>query len=71
MFIDNSNTVKLGDFGLSRPMDYDPAVKVKSAEFTDPTMTRSIGTSLYVAPEVKSSGGGNYNEKVDVSCELH
>ena len=70
VFIDSSDTVKLGDFGLSRPMDYDAAVKANSSEFEDPAMTRSIGTSFYVAPEVKSTGKGNYNEKVDVSYEI-
>ena len=49
-------------------MDYDSAVKARSSVFEDPAMTRSVGTSFYVAPEVKSTGKGNYNEKVDVSC---
>ena len=29
--------------------------------------TRSIGTSVYVAPEVRSGGSGSYTSKVDVS----
>ena len=67
IFIDSSNNVRLGDFGLARPGDYQASSKPRSEKVTNPNLTRSVGTSLYVAPEVRSSGIGNYNEKADVS----
>ncbi|MCJ1476874.1 hypothetical protein MMC13_005543 [Lambiella insularis] len=66
VFIDNSINVRLGDFGLARPGDYQASGKTISTPVTNPSLTRSIGTSVYVAPEVRSSGGGNYNEKADM-----
>lgn len=66
MFItlDPSNTVRLGDFGLARPGQ--ASNKSVSKGFIDPRLTASIGTSIYVAPEVRSGSGGTYNEKADV-----
>ena len=61
---DESNTVRIGDFGLARPGGI--SSKGRSKGSTDPQLTTSIGTSFYVAPEVKSSGGGRYNEKADM-----
>ncbi|MCJ1285157.1 hypothetical protein MMC26_004495 [Xylographa opegraphella] len=66
VFIDSSNNVRLGDFGLARPGDYQAPSKYMSSVIANPSMTRSIGTSFYVAPEVRSSGGGHYNEKADM-----
>ncbi|MCJ1393822.1 hypothetical protein MMC18_006698 [Xylographa bjoerkii] len=66
VFIDSSNNVRLGDFGLARPGDYQAPNKSTSTVTANPGMTRSIGTSFYVAPEVRSSGGGHYNEKADM-----
>ncbi|MCJ1378773.1 hypothetical protein MMC17_001872 [Xylographa soralifera] len=66
VFIDSSNNVRLGDFGLARPGDYQAPTKSISSVIGNPSMTRSIGTSFYVAPEVRSSGGGHYNEKADM-----
>ena len=65
IFIDESNTVRIGDFGLARPGETSLQPSFKGA--VAPDLTASIGTSIYVAPEVRSSGGGNYNEKADVS----
>ena len=59
-----ANTVRLGDFGLARPGEATNKSALKS--FVDPRLTASIGTSIYVAPEVRSSGGGSYNEKADM-----
>lgn len=60
------NNVKIGDFGLASKGLI--AVEQGRPSVIDETdMTRSIGTSVYVAPEVKSGGGGNYTSKVDVS----
>ena len=67
IFIDSLINVRIGDFGLARPGDYHAAAKAASKEVTNPDLTKSVGTSLYVAPEVKSVGGGNYDDKVDVS----
>jgi len=67
VFIDNSKDVRIGDFGLARPGDYQASVKAKGAEDLYASFTKSVGTALYVAPEVRSSGHGKYNEKADVS----
>ena len=34
-------------------------------------MTKSIGTSYYIAPEVRRGGKGSYTSKVDVSTFKH
>lgn len=62
--IDQSNTVRIGDFGLARAGEASAKVKGKSS--VNSRLTASIGTSIYVAPEVKSSGGGSYDEKADM-----
>ena len=56
--------VRIGDFGLAKPGEATGRNVPKG--FVDPRLTASIGTSLYVAPEVRSSGGGNYNAKADM-----
>ena len=63
--LDQSNTVRIGDFGLARPGEATEKLGAGKG-FVDPRLTASIGTSIYVAPEVKSSGGGSYNEKADM-----
>ena len=63
--LDQSNTVRIGDFGLARPGEASDRLGVNKG-LVDPRLTASIGTSIYVAPEVKSSGGGSYNEKADM-----
>ena len=65
VFIDQSNTVRIGDFGLARPGE--TSLHTFSKAPAAPDLTASIGTTAYVAPEVRSSGGGSYNEKADVS----
>ena len=66
IFIDNSKDVRIGDFGLARPGGYQEVNKAKGAEDPYTSFTKSIGTAFYVAPEVRSSGQGKYNEKADV-----
>lgn len=63
---DGVNNVKIGDFGLATAGQFaiDKSV-VGSMDTSD--LTRSIGTSYYVAPEVRRAGGGSYTSKVDVS----
>ena len=80
IFIDQSNTVRIGDFGLARPGESSfqtssfqtssfqtSSFQTSSKGAVAPDLTASVGTSVYVAPEVRSSGGGSYNEKADVS----
>ena len=65
IFTDQSNIIRIGDFGLARPGE--TSLNPSSNGPVAPDLTASIGTSVYVAPEVRSSGGGSYNEKADVS----
>ena len=60
----DAETVRLGDFGLAKPGV--ASKKQTSSGFIDPRLTASIGTSMYVAPEVRKSGGGKYDSKADV-----
>ncbi|KAH8908968.1 Serine/threonine-protein kinase [Coniochaeta sp. PMI_546] len=63
---DGLNNVKIGDFGLatSGQLTVDKNGAGSNADSSD--MTRSIGTSVYVAPEVRSGGSGSYTAKVDM-----
>lgn len=67
IFIDVSNNVRIGDFGLARPGEYQAPSKPSATDSVDPGLTKSVGTAFYVAPEVRSASGGIYNEKADVS----
>lgn len=59
------DNVKIGDFGLAISGQ---SMLDKSTANTDAgEMTRSIGTAIYVAPEVRTGGSGSYTAKVDVS----
>lgn len=63
--LDGVNNVKIGDFGLATTgqfaTDRAPVSQTDAAD-----ETRSIGTSVYVAPEVRSGASGSYTTKVDV-----
>ncbi|KAI2782056.1 serine/threonine-protein kinase gcn2 [Daldinia loculata] len=62
---DGVNNVKIGDFGLATAGNF--AVDKSAAGSLDTgDLTRSIGTSYYVAPEVRRTGGGSYTSKVDM-----
>ena len=64
---DGVNNVKIGDFGLATSGQFSvdkQAVGSSSLELVD--MTQSIGTSFYIAPEVR--GNSFYSTKVDVGC---
>ena len=68
IFIGSQGDVRIGDFGLARPGDYETSMGVKGnprAEIAR-SFTRSVGTSTYVAPEVRSGSKGRYNEKADM-----
>lgn len=65
-----SGNPKIGDFGLATTSQYHTAVdKVSTMSGqSGGDMTRSVGTALYVAPELKSTSGSyrDYNDKVDM-----
>ncbi|KAH8702544.1 anticodon binding domain of tRNAs-domain-containing protein [Talaromyces proteolyticus] len=67
IFIDVANNPRIGDFGLATSGQFTTAVR-SSAAADDITgnFTRSIGTTYYVAPEIKSTSTAQYNEKVDM-----
>ncbi|KAF1947043.1 kinase-like protein [Clathrospora elynae] len=66
VFIDEAKIPKIGDFGLATSGQYQRPDKKTSAGIQDGDMTRSVGTALYVAPELSSSVTGDYNSKVDM-----
>ncbi|KAJ4367032.1 eukaryotic translation initiation factor 2-alpha kinase [Neocucurbitaria cava] len=66
IFIDFAKIPKIGDFGLATSGQYQRPDKKVSAGIQDGDMTRSVGTALYVAPELSSNVTGNYNNKVDM-----
>lgn len=75
IFIDSNSNVRIGDFGLARPGEFlqlsarsiQPN-KDSSQGHGQGTFTRSVGTTFYVAPEVKSTAvaQGNYDQKADM-----
>ncbi|KAL8730589.1 MAG: hypothetical protein Q9181_004602 [Wetmoreana brouardii] len=73
IFIDSNSNVRIGDFGLARPGEF-LQLPAKSTNLGRDTrsaqnsFTRSVGTTFYVAPEVRSSSAakGNYDEKADM-----
>lgn len=68
IFIDVTGNPRIGDFGLATSGQYHLADKAAGAvDEVQSDLTRSIGTALYVAPELRSSTNSHYNEKVDVS----
>ena len=67
IFIDVAKVPKIGDFGLATSGQYQRTDReVTNSSTQDGDMTRSVGTALYVAPELRSTVGGNYNDKVDM-----
>lgn len=67
IFIDMAKVPKIGDFGLATSGQYQRLDhKASTGILPDNDMTRSIGTALYVAPELRSDVTGNYNEQVDM-----
>nr|POE76203.1 eif-2-alpha kinase gcn2 [Quercus suber] len=67
IFIDMAGNPKIGDFGLATTSSYYPSERIATMSGqSGGDMTRSVGTALYVAPELKSTSGSSYNEKVDM-----
>lgn len=65
IFIDAANNPRIGDFGLATSSQ-----KFIDAQQDDlvpeDDMTRNVGTTLYVAPELLTKGGGSYTDKIDM-----
>ncbi|EKG16178.1 hypothetical protein MPH_06615 [Macrophomina phaseolina MS6] len=70
IFIDTANNPRIGDFGLATSGQYQIADKAAAtgsvASNAQGEQTRSVGTTFYVAPELKSGVGGTYDNKVDM-----
>ncbi|KAL8979037.1 MAG: hypothetical protein Q9205_005533 [Flavoplaca limonia] len=73
IFIDSNSNVRIGDFGLARPgeslqISYKSNILNKDLKSGYANFTRSIGTTFYVAPEIKTTAkaSGNYDEKADM-----
>lgn len=67
IFIDVGNNPRIGDFGLATSGQFTSVVRTSTTQDVGGNFTRSIGTTYYVAPEMKSASTAQYNEKVDVS----
>jgi len=67
IFIDAASNPRIGDFGLATSGQFTTAVRSSATVDFGGNLTRSLGTTYYVAPEMKSGFAGHYNEKVDVS----
>lgn len=64
IFIDRSNNVKVGDFGLAKNSQFSSLVQTNNqVEPTDQNLSTVVGTLFYTANEVAS---GHYDEKVDM-----
>ncbi|KAL2131318.1 hypothetical protein VTI74DRAFT_5278 [Chaetomium olivicolor] len=61
---DGVENVKIGDFGLATSGQL--AIDKTASNVDASDMTRSIGTAVYVAPEVRTGGSGSYTAKVDM-----
>ena len=66
IFIDADNNPRIGDFGLATTSQYYVVDSNGSSKDAAGDMTNSIGTTLYVAPELRSNVSGHYTEKVDM-----
>ncbi|KAK5166141.1 eukaryotic translation initiation factor 2-alpha kinase [Saxophila tyrrhenica] len=66
IFMDIAGNPKIGDFGLATTaLQHQVAVPTMSGH-SGGDMTRSVGTTLYVAPEIRSAANTSYNDKVDM-----
>ncbi|OLN84913.1 eIF-2-alpha kinase GCN2 [Colletotrichum chlorophyti] len=62
---DGTDNVKIGDFGLATSGQFAVDRTLPNAMESD-DITRSIGTTSYAAPEVRSASHGMYSSKVDM-----
>ena len=66
IFIDSTGNPRIGDFGLATTGQFQIVDKAASGGNIDGNMTRSVGTTFYVAPELSSNVRGDYTQKVDM-----
>ncbi|KAK8213380.1 eukaryotic translation initiation factor 2-alpha kinase [Zalaria obscura] len=67
IFIDAAGNPRIGDFGLATTSHYYAVDKgIMSGATGGGDMTRSVGTTLYVAPELRSGAGSTYTDKIDM-----
>lgn len=66
IFIDVTGNAQIGDFGLATRGQLSVDARPTLADIGR-SYTRSIGTTYYVAPEVRSGSSERYGQKVDVS----
>lgn len=70
IFIDESNNVKIGDFGLAKNVHNDGNIGITGSSVSNTNngddLTSDIGTAMYIATEVSLKNGGNYDEKIDM-----
>ncbi|KAL4870538.1 hypothetical protein BDV12DRAFT_55654 [Aspergillus spectabilis] len=66
IFIHAANNPRIGDFGLATSGQFTTAVRSSAAADFGGNLTRSLGTTYYVAPEMKSGLAVNYTDKVDM-----
>ncbi|SPN97637.1 related to cpc-3 protein [Cephalotrichum gorgonifer] len=59
------DSVKIADFGLATMGQFSPS-RAATASSSPKDATRSLGTKLYTAPEVRSAASGSYSSKVDM-----
>jgi len=64
IFMDVANNPRIGDFGLATSGQY--FLTDSSGKAGGGDMTRSVGTTFYVAPELKSNVSEQYTDKVDM-----
>ena len=64
--MDLANDPRIGDFGLATSGQLAAANRASTSNAIVGDQTHSIGTTFYVAPEVRSHADGRYNEKVDM-----
>ena len=67
VFIDVAGNPKIGDFGLATTAQHHLSERAATVSgHSGGDMTRSVGTTLYVAPELRSASSTTYNDKVDM-----
>lgn len=68
ILIDGNDRAKIGDFGLATREMVSKNLAVLNDSDMSSTMTKDIGTALYIAPELLSTAGGtaDYTTKIDV-----
>ncbi|GAB1736813.1 hypothetical protein NU219Hw_g8841t1 [Hortaea werneckii] len=67
VFISVGGDPKIGDFGLATTGQYQALDRLSATTGqSGGDMTRSVGTALYVAPELRSASNASYNDKVDM-----